>query len=126
MLVAFGTWSYSFFLLHQSVRRLHLHEWGRVDNDNNALLVMAGLGAVVLAMSWALYTFLEHPAERWMRHHIPRRWRERSLYRAADGSWTGIAARAGYGGIEPWPDEIVMTPEIRERVTRRWAELGLS
>ena len=27
---------------------------------------------------------------------------------------------------QPWPEEIVMTPEIRERVTRRWAEYGLS
>ena len=77
VLVAFGAWSYAFFLLHQPVRRLHLHEWGRVDNDNNALLVMAGLAAVILAMSWALYTFVEHPAEQWMRHHVPRRWRER-------------------------------------------------
>lgn len=77
VLVAFGTWSYSFFLLHQPVRRLHLHEWGRVDNDNNALLVMAGLAAIVLALSWALYTFVEHPAELWMRQHVPRRWRER-------------------------------------------------
>ncbi len=27
---------------------------------------------------------------------------------------------------QPWPDEITMTSEIRERVTRRWAEYGLS
>ena len=27
---------------------------------------------------------------------------------------------------QPWPEEIVMTPEVRERVTRRWAEYGLS
>jgi 4-hydroxy-3-polyprenylbenzoate decarboxylase len=27
---------------------------------------------------------------------------------------------------QPWPDEITMSPEIRERVTRRWAEYGLS
>jgi 4-hydroxy-3-polyprenylbenzoate decarboxylase len=26
---------------------------------------------------------------------------------------------------QPWPDEIVMTGEIRERVTRRWKEYGL-
>ena len=26
---------------------------------------------------------------------------------------------------QPWPDEIVMTPEIRERVTRRWKDYGL-
>jgi 4-hydroxy-3-polyprenylbenzoate decarboxylase len=27
---------------------------------------------------------------------------------------------------QPWPDEIVMSPEMRERVTRRWTEYGLS
>jgi 4-hydroxy-3-polyprenylbenzoate decarboxylase len=27
---------------------------------------------------------------------------------------------------QPWPEEITMTAEIRERVTRRWAEYGLS
>ena len=26
---------------------------------------------------------------------------------------------------QPWPDEIVMTPEIRERVARRWKDYGL-
>ena len=26
---------------------------------------------------------------------------------------------------QPWPHEIVMTPEIRERVARRWKEYGL-
>ena len=26
---------------------------------------------------------------------------------------------------QPWPDEIVMTAEMRERVTRRWKEYGL-
>jgi 4-hydroxy-3-polyprenylbenzoate decarboxylase len=27
---------------------------------------------------------------------------------------------------QPWPEEITMSPEIRDRVTRRWAEYGLS
>ena len=27
---------------------------------------------------------------------------------------------------QPWPDEILMSPEVRERVTRRWTEYGLS
>jgi 4-hydroxy-3-polyprenylbenzoate decarboxylase len=27
--------------------------------------------------------------------------------------------------VQPWPDEIVMTEEIRERVTRRWKDYGL-
>ena len=25
----------------------------------------------------------------------------------------------------PWPEEIVMSPEVRELVTRRWAEYGI-
>ena len=29
-------------------------------------------------------------------------------------------------GARPWPEEIVMTHEIRELVTRRWSEYGLS
>lgn len=73
-LVACGLWSYCFFLIHQPIRRLVEHEWGRVPNDNNALLTMAGLALVVLAVSWVLFTFVEHPAERWMRRHVPRRW----------------------------------------------------
>ncbi|RMF82595.1 MAG: UbiD family decarboxylase [Planctomycetota bacterium] len=31
----------------------------------------------------------------------------------------------GEGTIRDWPDEIEMTAEVRERVTRRWAEYGL-
>jgi 4-hydroxy-3-polyprenylbenzoate decarboxylase len=27
--------------------------------------------------------------------------------------------------VQPWPDEIVMTDEVRERVTRRWKDYGL-
>ncbi len=27
--------------------------------------------------------------------------------------------------VQPWPDEIAMSPEIRERVTRRWKDYGL-
>jgi 4-hydroxy-3-polyprenylbenzoate decarboxylase len=29
-------------------------------------------------------------------------------------------------GARPWPDEIEMTPEIRELVDRRWSEYGIA
>lgn len=44
------------------------------------------------------------------------------------GSKMGIDATrkiAGEGAVRHWPDEIVMSAEIRERVSRRWAEYGL-
>jgi 4-hydroxy-3-polyprenylbenzoate decarboxylase len=44
------------------------------------------------------------------------------------GSKMGIDATrkiAGEGAVRRWPDEIVMSPEIRERVSRRWTEYGL-
>jgi 4-hydroxy-3-polyprenylbenzoate decarboxylase len=28
-------------------------------------------------------------------------------------------------GARPWPEEIEMSPEIRERVDRRWSEFGI-
>ena len=45
------------------------------------------------------------------------------------GSKMGIDATAkwpGEGQVRRWPDEIEMTPEVRELVTRRWAEYGLA
>ena len=44
------------------------------------------------------------------------------------GSKMGIDATRkipGEGPVRPWPDEIEMSPEVRELVTRRWAEYGL-
>jgi len=45
------------------------------------------------------------------------------------GSKMGIDATRkwpGEGFARPWPDEIRMSPEMIERVTRRWKEYGLS
>ncbi len=49
---------------------------------------------------------------------------ERQFY----GGKLGIDATAKWPeeGARPWPEEIEMTAEIRDRVTRRWAEYGLS
>ena len=44
------------------------------------------------------------------------------------GSKVGIDATrktALDGHTRPWPDDIVMNPEIKEQVDRRWDELGL-
>jgi 4-hydroxy-3-polyprenylbenzoate decarboxylase len=44
------------------------------------------------------------------------------------GSKMGIDATrklAGEGPVRPWPDEIVMSPEIKELVRGRWEEYGL-
>ena len=44
------------------------------------------------------------------------------------GSKMGIDATRKWpseGFTRPWPDEIRMSPEIIERVTRRWKEFGL-
>jgi 4-hydroxy-3-polyprenylbenzoate decarboxylase len=44
------------------------------------------------------------------------------------GTKMGIDATrkiAGEGEVRPWPDELAMSPEIVERVTRRWHEYGL-
>jgi 4-hydroxy-3-polyprenylbenzoate decarboxylase len=43
------------------------------------------------------------------------------------GGKLGIDATAKWReeGARPWPDEIEMTPEVKELVTRRWTEYGL-
>src|SRR5438876_2686215 len=43
------------------------------------------------------------------------------------GGKLGIDATAKWPeeGARPWPDEIDMSPDIKERVTRRWTEYGL-
>ena len=54
---------------------------------------------------------------------------DHSALRHRFGGKLGIDAteKTAADGIgQPWPEEIVMSPEIRERVTRRWAELGLA
>jgi len=46
----------------------------------------------------------------------------------AYGAKIGFDATAkweGEGQVRPWPDEIRMTDEMRERVSARWAEFGI-
>ncbi len=48
---------------------------------------------------------------------------------AVHGGKLGIDATAKgpqEGYLRGWPDVIEMTPEVRDQVTRRWAEFGIS
>ncbi|MFC7930374.1 acyltransferase family protein [Streptomyces cinereoruber] len=74
-LVLLGVWSYAFYLLHHAVIRYSIYEWGRVPDKDSALFAMLGMGLVVLAMSWALYRFVEEPVNRWLVRRIPARWK---------------------------------------------------
>ncbi|MFF4169972.1 acyltransferase family protein [Streptomyces sp. NPDC001744] len=74
-LILLGVWSYAFYLLHHSVIRLSIYEWGRVPDKDSALFSMLGMGLVVLALSWVLYRFVEEPANRWLVRRIPARWK---------------------------------------------------
>jgi 4-hydroxy-3-polyprenylbenzoate decarboxylase len=45
------------------------------------------------------------------------------------GAKMGLDATAKYpeeGHPRPWPEDIVMTSEIKDLVTRRWAEYGIT
>jgi 4-hydroxy-3-polyprenylbenzoate decarboxylase len=44
------------------------------------------------------------------------------------GSKMGIDATrkwASEGFARPWPDEVEMSSEVKERITKRWKEFGL-
>jgi peptidoglycan/LPS O-acetylase OafA/YrhL len=73
-LVLLGLWSYSFYLIHHSISRLATYEWGRMPDTNAVLFTLLGMGLVVAGLSWALFDFVEEPAERWWRRHTPKRW----------------------------------------------------
>jgi peptidoglycan/LPS O-acetylase OafA/YrhL len=74
-MIMLGAWSYSFYLLHHTIDRFALYEIGRGRDNNSALFTLLGMGLVVVLFSWLLYAYVEAPAERWMRGHIPDRWR---------------------------------------------------
>ncbi|RZU50032.1 peptidoglycan/LPS O-acetylase OafA/YrhL [Krasilnikovia cinnamomea] len=76
-LVLLGLWSYSFYLIHHSISRLATYQWGRMPDNDAVLFTMLGMAVVVNAMSWALFAYVEEPAEKWWREHTPRRWLDR-------------------------------------------------
>ncbi|GIF24443.1 peptidoglycan/LPS O-acetylase OafA/YrhL [Actinoplanes tereljensis] len=78
ILVAFGLWSYSFYLIHHSVSRLATYEWGRMPDNNAVLFTLLGMGVVVNVLSWLLFAYVEEPAEKWWRKRTPQRWLAKS------------------------------------------------
>ncbi|MEV1020909.1 acyltransferase [Streptomyces sp. NPDC050264] len=65
VMVRLGAWSYAFYLLHQTVNRLIVDHWGRAHPSNESVFTLLGVAAVVVALSWAAYTYVEEPARRW-------------------------------------------------------------
>ncbi|MFI0238871.1 acyltransferase family protein [Streptomyces sp. NPDC016845] len=65
VMVRLGAWSYAFYLLHQTVNRLILDHWGRTPPTNLSVFTLLGVAGVVVALSWAAYTYVEEPARRW-------------------------------------------------------------
>ncbi|MEC3994213.1 acyltransferase [Actinacidiphila sp. DG2A-62] len=76
-LVLLGLWSYCFYLLHHSITRIAIYQWGRMPDNNGVLFTLLGFGVVVNVMAWALFTFVEEPAEKWWRKRTPKRWLNR-------------------------------------------------
>lgn len=73
-MVQLGLWSYSFYLLHHSISRLATYQWGRMPDNNGTLFALIGMAVVVNVLSWALYSVVEEPVEKWWRKHTPKRW----------------------------------------------------
>ncbi|WP_433892486.1 acyltransferase family protein [Streptomyces sp. CA-111067] len=74
LVVMLGLWSYCFYLIHHSVSRLAIYQWGRIPDNDTALLTLVGMGMAVNVMAWALFTYVEEPAEKWWRRRTPKRW----------------------------------------------------
>lgn len=72
-MVLLGAWSYAFYLLHQTLNRYVHDTWGPMRPDNSALFALCGLAVAVVALSWALFTYVEEPARKWWSRHTPRR-----------------------------------------------------
>lgn len=74
LMVQLGLWSYCFYLLHHSISRLAIYQWGRMPDNNGTLFALVGMAMVVIVLAWALYSAVEEPAEKWWRRHTPQRW----------------------------------------------------
>ncbi|MBC9718172.1 acyltransferase [Streptomyces sp. TRM66268-LWL] len=71
LMVRLGAWSYAFYLLHQTVNRMILDHWGRPAPTDLSVFTLLGVAAVVVALSWAAYRYVEEPARRWWMRHQP-------------------------------------------------------
>ncbi|MYT71243.1 MULTISPECIES: acyltransferase [unclassified Streptomyces] len=71
LMVKLGAWSYAFYLLHQTVNRYVLDHWGRAAPGDQNVFTLIGVATVVVALSWAAYTYVEEPARRWWYRRQP-------------------------------------------------------
>ncbi|MER5949153.1 acyltransferase [Streptomyces sp. NPDC001904] len=71
LMVRLGAWSYAFYLLHQTVNRYVLDHWGRAAPGDQNVFTLIGVATVVVALSWAAYTYVEEPARRWWYRRQP-------------------------------------------------------
>lgn len=85
LMVQLGLWSYCFYLLHHSISRLAIYQWGRMPDNNGTLFALVGMCVVVTVLAWALYSAVEEPAEKWWRRHTPQRWLPQAARRANSG-----------------------------------------
>lgn len=83
-----GHWSYAWYLIHEVVIRLWRHLVGQPSATGMTVMIWALLLALTLGCAWALYTWVERPAERWLRANAFR-------YRSADA--TTSAGGSGRG-----------------------------
>ncbi|MFD7918488.1 acyltransferase family protein [Streptomyces sp. NPDC059740] len=97
-LVALGTWSYCFYLVHQSVIDLAEHLWGRMPPGNGALGVLLGTAVLATVPAWALWRWVEEPAARWWNGRMPRALRDRATARSGTARSGKAPATAAAGG----------------------------
>ena len=68
-----GHWSFAWYLLHETVIRLAVGSVGRPAGLPTTVLMWIVLLVVTQALAGLLYSFVEHPAERWLRARGPSR-----------------------------------------------------
>jgi peptidoglycan/LPS O-acetylase OafA/YrhL len=66
-----GHWSFAVYLVQEIVIRMWVHFLGRPEALVCRAAVWVALLAVTVAVAGALYSLVEHPAERWLRRHGP-------------------------------------------------------
>lgn len=74
-MVLLGLWSYSFYLLHQTLNRCVINAWGRPEPSNAWVFMLVGVCVVATGLAWALYRYVEEPARVWWSSRTPARWR---------------------------------------------------
>ncbi len=72
-MVRLGRWSYAFYLVHLTVAQVLIQRLGHQPPGNGNLWWLLVVSVAAVAASAALYTFVEHPMEAWLRSKQKRR-----------------------------------------------------